>query len=108
MKWPSGNWNVKAERALQNTDLFRTDTEWKSAIAALYRQRLQAGGADLSEWEMSAAGTEKLFTDRFVITDQGLRFVEHEGDTRNDTIPAVELSWSDMAPWLNAGVTCRG
>ena len=100
------NWNVMAKRALQNNDLFRTVTDWKPAILALYRQRLQASGTDLSEWDLSADGMNSLFTDGFVITDNGLRFVEHEGSTRNQTIPAVNLTWKDLAPWLAPGAIC--
>jgi len=100
------NWNVRAKRVLQNADLFRTDTDWKSEILALYRQRLQASGTDLSEWVLSSDGTNSLFTDGFVITDNGLRFVEHEGATRNETVPAIDLSWHDLAPWLVAGASC--
>jgi hypothetical protein len=83
------NWNVRAKRALQNTDLFRTDADWKSEILALYRQRRQASG-----------------TDGFVITASGLRFVQHQGATRNENVPAVDLSWNDLAPWLIPGAIC--
>jgi hypothetical protein len=100
------NWNVKAKRALQNADLFRADTEWKSEIFALYRQRLQASGTELSEWALSSAGMDSLFSDGFVITGNGLRFVEHEGATRNDIVPAIDLSWHELAPWLVAGAIC--
>jgi len=100
------NWNVKARRTLENPDLFRADTEWKSDILALYRQRLQASGTDLSEWALSSPGMSSLFTDGFVITDDGLRFVEHEGATRNERVPAIDLSWHELAPWLVPGATC--
>jgi hypothetical protein len=100
------NWNVKAKRALQNLDLFRTDKDWKSAIIAVYRQRLKARGTELSEWALSADGVNWLFTDGFVITDNGLRFVEHEGATRNEGVPAIDLLWDDLAPWLIPGAIC--
>jgi hypothetical protein len=100
------NWNVKANRALQNTDLFRTGKEWKSEIAELYFQRVKASGADLSEWARSADGMNWLFTDGFVITDYGLRFVTHEGATRNESVPGIDLSWNDLAPWLLPGTVC--
>jgi hypothetical protein len=100
------NWNVRAKRALQNDDLFRTDTEWKSEILALYRQRLQASGADLSEGALSSDGMKSLFTDGFVITDNGLRFVAHEGATRNDNVPAIDFSWHELAPLLVPGAIC--
>jgi hypothetical protein len=100
------NWNLKAMRALQNTDLFRSDKEWKLEILALYRQRLKAIGTDLSEWELSAEGTESLFAAGFVITDNGLRFVEHQGATRNESVPAIELSWNDLTPWIIPGANC--
>jgi hypothetical protein len=100
------NWNVRAKRALQNTDLFRADLDWKPEIIALYRQRLQASGTDLSEWALSSDGTNSLFADGFVITDNGLRFVEHEGATRNENVPAMDLTWDDLAPWLNPGAIC--
>ncbi len=100
------NWNVRAKRALQNSDLFRADTEWKSQIFVLYRQRLQASGTDLSEWALSSDGMNSLFTDGFVITDNGLRFVEHEGATRNENVPAIDLSWDELAPWLIPGAIC--
>jgi hypothetical protein len=100
------NWNVKAKRPLQNTDLFRTDKEWKSEIAELYGQRVKASGTDLSEWARSIDGMTWLFTNGFVITDHGLRFVEHEGATRNENVPAIDLSWNDLAPWLLPGVIC--
>jgi len=100
------NWNVRAKRALQNADLFRTDSDWKPEILALYRRRLEASGTDLSEWALSADGMNSLFTDGFVITDNGLRFVEHEGSTRNETVPAVDLTWEDLAPWLASGAIC--
>jgi hypothetical protein len=105
-KFSTFNWNVGAKRALQNTDLFRTDTEWKSEILALYRQRLQASGTGLSEWALSSDGMNSLFTDGFVITDNGLRFVEHEGATRNESVPAIDLSWHELAPWLVPGAIC--
>lgn len=100
------NWNVKAKRTLENRDLFRTDVDWKSEILALYRRRLQASGADLSERELSPDGINSLFTDGFAITPGGLRFVRHQGDTRNDDIAAVDLSWNDLAPWLIPGAIC--
>jgi hypothetical protein len=100
------NWNVRAKRALQNNDLFRTDTEWKSEILALYRQRLQASGTDLSEGALSSDGMNSLFTDGFVITDNGLRFVAHEGATRNDNVPAIDLSWHELTSWLVPGAVC--
>jgi hypothetical protein len=100
------NWNVRAKRALQNSDLFRTDTEWKSEIFALYRQRLQAIGTELSEGALSADAMNSLFKDGFVITDNGIRFVEHEGATRNESVPAIGLSWQDLAPWLAPGAIC--
>ncbi len=100
------NWNVKAKRALQNTDVFRTDTDWMSEILELYRRRLQASGADLPEWELSSDGMNSLFANGFVITDTGLRFVQHEGATRNETVPAIDLSWQDLAPWLVPGAVC--
>jgi hypothetical protein len=100
------NWNVRAKRALQNDDLFRTDTEWKSEILALYRQRLQASGIDLSKWVLSSDGMKSLFPDGFVITDNGLRFVAHEGATRNENVPAIDFSWHELAPWLVPGAIC--
>ncbi len=100
------NWNVKGKRTLQNTDLFLVDKEWQSEIAALYRRRLKANGSDLSEWALSADGMNWLFKDGFVVTDNGLRFVEHEGATRNENVPAIELSWHDLAPWLIPGADC--
>jgi hypothetical protein len=100
------NWNVRAKRALQNTDLFRADSDWKSEIIALYRQRLQASGTDLSQWTLSSDAIDALFTNGFVITAGGLRFVQHEGATRNENVPAVDLSWSDLAPWLVPEASC--
>src|SRR5271170_458543 len=100
------NWNVRAKRALQTTDLFRADTEWKSEIPGLYRQRLQATGTDLSAWALSADGMNSLFTDGFVITDNGIRFVAHEGASRYENVPAIDLSWGDLAPWLIPGAIC--
>jgi hypothetical protein len=100
------NWNVKVKRALENTDLFRTDTQWKSEIAELYGQRLKASGVDLSDWTLSDDGVNWLFTDGFVITDNGLRFVQHEGATRNETVPAIDLSWNDLAQWILPGGIC--
>jgi hypothetical protein len=100
------NWNVRARRALENTDLFRTDSDWRSEVLALYRRRLQASGTELSEWALSADGMNSLFTDGFVVTDNGLRFVEHEGETRNERVPAIDLSWQDLAPWLVPGAVC--
>jgi hypothetical protein len=100
------NWNVRAKRALQSNDLFRTDTEWKSEILALYRQRLQASGTDLSEWVLSSDGMKSLFPDGFVITDNGLRFVAREGATRNENVPAIDFSWQELAPWLVPAAIC--
>jgi hypothetical protein len=100
------NWNVRAKRALENTDLFRTDTDWKSAIFALYRQRLQAAGTDLSEWALSSDGMESVFSDGFVITASGLRFVQHQGATRNEVVPAIDLAWHELAPWLVPRAIC--
>jgi hypothetical protein len=100
------NWNVKAKRPLQNTDLFRSDKQWKSEIAELYGQRVRARKSDLSEWARSPDGLNWLFTDGFVITDHGLRFPEHEGATRNERVPAIDLSWNDLAPWLLPGADC--
>ena len=90
------NWNVRAKRTLENTDLFRTDMDWKSAIFALDRQRLQASGAHLSEWTLSSDGMNSLFSDGFVITASGLRFVQHEGATRNDQVPAVDFAGTSL------------
>ncbi|MDP9014577.1 MAG: hypothetical protein M3O41_18335 [Pseudomonadota bacterium] len=100
------NWNVRAKRALQNADLFRVDSDWKSAILALYRQRLQESGTDLSEWALSSDGMDTLFTNGFVTTASGLRFVQHQGATRNENVPAVDLSWNDLAPWLVPEASC--
>jgi len=100
------NWNVREKRALQNTDLFRADTDWHSEILALYRQHLKASGTELSDWSLSSDGVNSLFNDGFVMTDNGLRFVEHEGATRNEVVPAVELSWKELAPWLVPEAGC--
>jgi hypothetical protein len=100
------NWNVRAKRALQNTDLFRADADWKSGILALYRQRLQASGTDLPEWTLSSDGMDALFMSGFVVTASGVRFVQHEGATRNENVPAVDLSWNDLAPWLVPEASC--
>ena len=100
------NWNVRAKRTLRNTDLFRSDSNWKSEITVLYRQRLQASRADLSEWTLSSDGVDALFTNGFIITAGGLRFVQHEGAARNENVPAVELSWNDLAPWLVPEASC--
>jgi hypothetical protein len=43
---------------------------------------------------------DALFTNGFVITAGGLRFVQHEGATRNENVPAVDLLWNDLAPPL--------
>jgi hypothetical protein len=100
------NWNVRTKHALENTDLFRADSDWRSAILALYRQRLQASGTNLSEWALSSDGMDTLLTNGFVITASGLRFVQHQGATRNEKVPAVDLSWNDLAPWLVPEASC--
>jgi hypothetical protein len=100
------NWNVKAKRALQNTDLFRTDKGWQLEIAELYGQRLKESGADLSASAPSTDEVNWLLTDGFVITNEGLRFIAHEGATRNESVPAVDLSWNDLTPWLLPGAMC--
>jgi len=86
--------------------LFRVDKDWEPEIAALYRMRLKSNGTDLSEWALPSDGMNWLFKDGFVITDNGLRFLEHEGATRNESVPAIELSWKDLAPWLIPGADC--
>jgi hypothetical protein len=100
------NWNVRTKHALENTDLFRADSDWRSAILALYRQRLQASGTNLSERALSSDGMDTLLTNGFVITAIGLRFVQHQGATRNEKVPAVDLSWNDLAPWLVPEASC--
>jgi hypothetical protein len=73
---------------------------------AAYGQRLKASGADLSASTLSADEANWLLTDGFVITNKGLRFIAHEGATRNENVPAVDLSWNDLTPWLLPGAMC--
>jgi hypothetical protein len=47
-----------------------------------------------------------MLTEGFVITDNGLRFAEREGASRYEIVPAIDLSWDDLAPWLIPGAIC--
>lgn len=102
------NWNQSAHRPLRSEDLFGDRQDGQRALVDLYRKHLQSSGQDISD--------EAVFSDEvlrpwiggaYVVTDAGLRIVEREGRSRLQIIPAVDIAWSELSPWLVSHADCR-
>jgi hypothetical protein len=101
------NWNQSAHRPLRSEDLFGDRQDWQRALVDLYRKHLQGSGQDITD--------ETVFSDEvlrpwiggaYVVTDAGLRIVEREGRSRLQIIPAVDIAWSELSPWLVSPAHC--
>jgi len=100
------NWNQIARRQLQHGDLFATGRDWHAGLLQVYRRHLAAG---------QGAGVAALVSDEdlipwvdhgWVVTDNGVRIIGHEGRTRNETLPDEDIPWTELGEWLLPGAGC--
>ena len=69
-------------------------------------RRLDIG--ELADGEHAAAddALSPWITGGYIVTDRGLRIVGHEGRTRLELVPDVDIPWKELAPWLLASAQC--
>ncbi len=97
------NWNRVAQRELQPGDLFVKAPDWRAGLLQIYQRHLAAG----SGAEVAASLSDENLIDRvdrgWVVTEGGVRIIGHEGRSRNETLPDVDISWSELRKWLLPG-----
>jgi hypothetical protein len=102
------NWDQSAHRPLRSEDLFGDRQDWQRALLDLYRKHLQSSGQDISdETVFSDEVLKPWIIGNYVVTDPGLRIIGREGRSRVQLIPAVDIAWSELSPWLVSSARCR-
>jgi hypothetical protein len=100
------NWNRVAQRGLQPADLFRTESDWQKGLIGAYRHHLEAGPAAALLAEVPDDSLAQSLEGGWVVTDSGLRFLEREGLSRVQRLPAADIPWSELSGWLVPGASC--
>jgi len=100
------NWDQGARRPLTVATLFRTGSDWQRGLLALYRKHLASIPDPPQGTPIPDADLALWVTNDAVVTDAGLKIIEHEGRYRSESIPAVEIPWSELAAWMRPPASC--
>ncbi len=104
------SWLSQSSRPLQPEDIFRSDVDWKKAVAALVTARLKINGAYVTEYQaetvlQKAIATEVANPHAWTLGPAGLtiHFGQYEILPYAGGMPSARLTWAILKPYLAAG-----
>ena len=102
------NWNQRTRKPLDVVSLFRPSTDWKNGLLPLYRKHLLAAGYAPPDGQ-TPIGDEDLgysIPGSILVTDEGLRFMQHQGRWRFENLPAVTVPWNELEQLVLPTAAC--
>jgi hypothetical protein len=111
----SFNWNLRSDAPLHLADLFKPGIDWQHAVVTLYEKHVRAGDGGLrpsileDQPFLTEEALQRSIDREAMVTDHGLKIVVGGlAPAYGLILPAVELTWSELRPWLAPTAPCTG